>query len=1698
MEPIQHWYLHVDLDAFFASVEQLDNPELRGKPVIVGGLPEDRRSVVSTASYEARKYGVHSAMPTFQAYRLCPNGIFVRGRMHRYAELSYQIMNIFRDYSPDVDQMSIDEAFIDLTGTEKLFGPPAETAALIKKRVKAETGLTVSMGLASTKYLAKIASGLNKPDGFCHIRHGDEQNFMLNLPLNKVWGLGPKSLELIRSKGLISTKDIFERDYDTLEFLFGKNMAGFLYNVVRGLENNSFKRETKSHSISAETTFPYDLTDIYMIETELLELAHGVFFRLLKEESFSRTAFVKIRYDDFSTCTVQETTERNIITLDTYYEIIKRLFEKKYQNGRGIRLLGVGFENIVKEEKPYQQDLFANNDEKKQAVEKAILNLSKKHPEIKVQKARTLKAFLLLLLIGAGGVKIDAEEFKDIKDPPELNTPERETPSSLFDYDLDDKNHVDFTASGLWKAEFQSGLDLTFGNGTTPAASPQLPVFKQEVELSTLLTLNNTWYFQADFADEFSNNTFALGYKSDNLIRHFRLANRGVTMSRGYSAEYFGNGLQGGNNQAPGASLLLKPQNEKWQADFLVRYDMTDVKSATFYGMNKATDITLSPADFIYGVEFRFPEQAADLLTQIDAVYIENANGTILDERGKKYRKLTKDEFAAVTSASRLFISKDAGGGKNARGEVPAILVSFGSAGYVDSVIAAAGSYSTPDTFLGKIQSQLGDNGKYNLEKYAGKTKTTIEGKAALIIQDDEVFSPFLCPGIYSTGKYETDISVLAGKSGNTIAKYKAISSQDFYTSLYEDFFNEKELLTKIINTNTENSVYPFAEDCPEIYLGLKNKTSLEILSRTYTPIKEIYISKKAAGGTVQVYKNGILLPGISYNENTGVVDLNTSVSQTDKLLVTWQEETSDFSSGAIALGAGYKINLVPGWNADIIITARQSINQKDNYSYTDNQKNSFAALSAGTQYEKNGLKITEKSNISVLNENTTKGLLLYSWDKIWDNYEQNLKEALYPEKVEKEMPEKAIAVYFTSSDFSSYKLINIQLDFSDVKENYSAPLQIILDEDSGTKQKGNAALRLILKDNPIITNTIGSVSSGLHTIQIDLENKTVAFDDTTLSSETYELKINNAVIPSRLMLEDSILENDIFITKLSYEKAKSYGTFKNYIAAEYKKEGAILQAGNFDLIKNLYLNTESTQSTGNFSSPEFFINTKSNADITISQIKLGANLSSETSEITEAGHSIKTDGKLFGVFYAEDTFQKDYSSYELRKQNEISLDFTKIKLPVQLSIKTNASSTPYLEKQNTSLELNYTQPIRSTQFSMGTKVIAAQNISQSSQASDDSYTQGWQDISALAFSTGKEDASARSTQYSAFLSGVFPIENKGFTLKPRLTYELSDNYNVNAPGLLYSDKEQLKLSIPFTGNKKAFSFEISRNGGGNHTPEYGGTYLTDTQRLFNLQNERLWFYTQLPFYELFNQHILADLPQNSSYSTKYEANFRRTLYNSLKDLYIPSAITFAVNRELKKTLPESDLYQFKAVITNNSINNFGSNSLNKRFLWFKQEELTSNLSAILKLPAEDPQNYKLKIQCFSQLLLYISEKSNLTEVFNFSIENTADWNLRDSVAYTRPSQKSLLAELLRRFIPAAQTTSGKSNFSISRKDSFTFEIGELEKNLYQKYEYEHTVSVAFMEYYSFFAGLDTSLLLNQKKADHLNITLNLGAKVEF
>lgn len=388
---IEKVFFHVDLDAFFASVEQLDNPEYRGKPLIVGGKPSDRRSVVSTCSYEARKYGVHSAMPTYKAYELCPNAIFVYGRMHRYSEKSEQVMSIFNDFSPDVQQMSIDEAFLDMTGTTKLFGEPREAAMLLKKTVKEKTGLTVSVGCASNKYLAKIASGLQKPDGLTIVPFGQEEEFMLSLPVGKIWGAGTKTQEHLKRSGFLTNKDIHKTSIKLLKSIFGEFCGEFLYYAVRGEEVEKFSPVSKSHSMSFERTFEFDLTDTYIIESVLMELSQELMFRLLREEWNSKTVHIKLRYEDFSTVNIQTTGQRVLSTSDAIFETAKALFYKKYESGRGVRLLGVGLQNLEKGIEDSQGQLFDFGEHKKQAIEKTVLDLQKKLPDIKIKKARLIK-----------------------------------------------------------------------------------------------------------------------------------------------------------------------------------------------------------------------------------------------------------------------------------------------------------------------------------------------------------------------------------------------------------------------------------------------------------------------------------------------------------------------------------------------------------------------------------------------------------------------------------------------------------------------------------------------------------------------------------------------------------------------------------------------------------------------------------------------------------------------------------------------------------------------------------------------------------------------------------------------------------------------------------------------------------------------------------------------------------------------------------------------------------------------------------------------------------------------------------------------------------------------------------------------------------------------------------------------------------
>ncbi|HRY80223.1 MAG TPA: DNA polymerase IV, partial [Spirochaetia bacterium] len=251
---------HVDMDAFYASVEQLDRPELAGMPVIVGAAP-GHRGVVSTCSYEARAFGVHSAMPISEAVRLCPGGIFLPVRMERYLELSRTVMDILGEFSPDLRQISVDEAFLDMTGTEGLWGAPREAATRLKEEVRNRTGLTVSVGAASNRYIAKIASGFRKPDGLTIVPPGGEEEFMSGLPIGKLWGAGEKTQERFRELGIRSVPQLRAIGKAGLSALFGNAGGAFLYAAACGQDPGIFRTEPGSRSMSTERTFGRDIAD---------------------------------------------------------------------------------------------------------------------------------------------------------------------------------------------------------------------------------------------------------------------------------------------------------------------------------------------------------------------------------------------------------------------------------------------------------------------------------------------------------------------------------------------------------------------------------------------------------------------------------------------------------------------------------------------------------------------------------------------------------------------------------------------------------------------------------------------------------------------------------------------------------------------------------------------------------------------------------------------------------------------------------------------------------------------------------------------------------------------------------------------------------------------------------------------------------------------------------------------------------------------------------------------------------------------------------------------------------------------------------------------------------------------------------------------------------------------------------------------
>ncbi len=384
------WF-HVDLDAFYASVEQRDNPTLQGKAVIVGG-DRNLRGVVSACSYEARKFGVHSAMPAAEAARLCPEGVFLPVRMDRYQEVSEGIMKLLSTATPAMHQISIDEAFLDMSGTERLLGPAIDQASRLKRLVRNEYGLTASIGIARSRLLAKMASDYRKPDGLYQVDRDEQERFVASLDLKDLWGLGKKTRIRLLQLGIETVQELRAQTESFLRGHLGPSTGTYLYKACRGIDPGIFTSLSRKHSVSTETTFGHDVTDRDAVETVLLQLCEQVMYRCFRANAFGFTVTTKVRSEDFRTSSRQKTLKRRVQSVDELFATARALLSESW-DGTPIRLIGVGIVSDTTHVNRDQPDLFGptdDSDTKKRTVEETVWRL-RERLGVDVHKARTLR-----------------------------------------------------------------------------------------------------------------------------------------------------------------------------------------------------------------------------------------------------------------------------------------------------------------------------------------------------------------------------------------------------------------------------------------------------------------------------------------------------------------------------------------------------------------------------------------------------------------------------------------------------------------------------------------------------------------------------------------------------------------------------------------------------------------------------------------------------------------------------------------------------------------------------------------------------------------------------------------------------------------------------------------------------------------------------------------------------------------------------------------------------------------------------------------------------------------------------------------------------------------------------------------------------------------------------------------------------------
>ncbi|MEC8943931.1 MAG: DNA polymerase IV [Acidobacteriota bacterium] len=339
--------LHIDLDAFYASVEALDNPDLAGQPIIVGGL--GRRGVVAAASYEARKNGVHSAMPMERARRLCPNAVFLRPRFGRYRELSEQVFAIYDAWTKRVEPLSLDEAYLDVTSH---ISSPVDIAKSIRVSIHRKTGLTGSAGVSTNKFLAKLASDIDKPNGLTVIRPEDARNFLAPLPVERLWGVGPANAERLRTNGFEQIGQLTASSLENLQHLFGERWGKQLWEFAHGRDRRRVEPPSRPKSISSETTYEHDQPSWEAVWPNIKQFVVDMERRLDRWSLSARTVTLKVRFQDFTTITRSHTPLVPVRQADEIMRVARKLVERVPLDGRRIRLVGLGGSNLIRPGEP--------------------------------------------------------------------------------------------------------------------------------------------------------------------------------------------------------------------------------------------------------------------------------------------------------------------------------------------------------------------------------------------------------------------------------------------------------------------------------------------------------------------------------------------------------------------------------------------------------------------------------------------------------------------------------------------------------------------------------------------------------------------------------------------------------------------------------------------------------------------------------------------------------------------------------------------------------------------------------------------------------------------------------------------------------------------------------------------------------------------------------------------------------------------------------------------------------------------------------------------------------------------------------------------------------------------------------------------------------------------------------------------------